>query len=703
MTLVDVQNIVYSSDVGGSKDISVLFSNGSTAFYSIGELEYPYFYANYEYAVSLKSQYVHDVEIVRKKVLRASGIEEVTLGKISALSPAFINRLSSKASYTCEAHIPYLERRLGADGVVEFASAPARYAYIDIEEVKGKIAVIGYIDSIENVYYPLKTVNDFLIKCSENKIVSLVAWNGAGYDFLRLDQEIKKTVTNKYLLFRWNIMLKFDAMLLYATYTQSNLISLDKAAKLEEVGEKIVLNKKFEELTWDELVTYNKNDVVIMQKIVEKSGVLNIPFIISNLTGIRVDKLSTIKVLDNLMMKQKKYLLFDEPVVGSKEKYEGAFIMAPVVGLHYNVAVLDIDHLYPSVVEYEDYNGRRCREVYYEVRNFIKLFNSMRAEAKKKYANTKEEVYNVQQKSYKVLSNGIYGVFGNEYYRFHDKNIAQFITSSGRKVRQRLEDIVKQYGYTPIGSDTDSIFIENITPEEAEKLKEVVNRTLYPYQVKVEKYFTRMINFAGSTGAEVKKRYVGLTDKGELLYTGIEIVRGEYPEVTKAIEERVLEMVLKEQATEAEVRRYLSEEYEKFKTRPITDFIQSKVIDLDKIYKAKTTVVKVFESLGKAVNEVSTKRKKGDSEVSVTGYKLGGDSIEKLVEVSYILTEKNEPIGIDETQPISNYEQYINRDFYWDKFVVLPLSRLFISLGWGDLEKKYVKPSKKRKKIGENL
>ncbi len=700
MELSNVVNVRYSYEVSNSKgDIVVLFEDGNILTYDTSSLEYPYFYCNTNHITNYnnsKRSMVKDIKIVKKKILTPDGFMEAEVAKVSAKSVKFINKLSAGASYTCEAHVPYIERRLGADGFITFSQEPKRYAYIDIEEVNGEM-MIGYEDSIDWEYFPFKTVEEFLIKCSERKITAIIAWNGEGYDFLRMDSRIKKEVKNAFLILRWEMMQKFDSMLLYAKYTQSTLMSLDKAAKAEGVGRKIVLTKKFEDLTWEELVYYNKNDVDIMRLIVEKSGVLSIPYIISNLTGIRVDKLSPTKIVDNLMMKLGEYLLFDTNPNGKDEDYEGAFTMKPVAGMHHKVAVIDLNHLYPSIVEHMDYTGFRCKDVYYEVRKFIKQFNEMRAKEKDLYKETKVELHNVRQKSYKVLDNSIYGVFANAYYRYHDVDVAEFIAAKGREVRQRMEDVVKGYLYRFINSDTDSGFVDNIEKETALKLVDIINRELYPFEVKLEKYFVSMINMIGAGGKEVKKRYVGLTDEGEILYTGIETVRGEYPDITKQIEERVIEMILKENKGEAEVKTYLEDEYSKFGQKPFIDFVQSKVVDLDREYKSNTTVVKVFRSLNKKVIEIDvTKQLKGKT-VDAVGYKLEGDGDEKLVEVSYILTEKNEPIGIDPTLPLADYEQYINRDFYWDKFVGRPLNKIFVSLGWNELETKYVKPKKIRK------
>jgi DNA polymerase elongation subunit (family B) len=703
MILKDVVNAIYSIN----NTIDVLFNDGSIINYTIPQLGYPYFYCNTGQVskfTDIQRDMIVRTEPTSSLVLRREGFVRVDLIKVYVKQPAFVPKVSAGSAYTCEAHLSYLEKRLGADGIFEFAMLPERYAYVDIEEANGRINLIGYIDSIDWEYYPFRNVNEFLVKLSERKITTVLAWNGLGYDYGRLDGEISAQVHNPFLLKRWSIILKLDAMKLYAIYTQRNLMSLDKAAKLEKVGRKLDLTTDFDNLGWEELVVYNKNDVVIMKDIVETTGVLTILFTIANFTGLHPSVISATKMVDNMMMKfgrhnGEKYLLFDTEYNGIKKPYEGAYIMTPVSGTHENVCVLDLDHLYPSVIEYIDYKGGISRDVYQIVRGFVIDFNTKRAEAKKKFEETGEMRYDVLQKALKVLTNSIYGVFGNEFYRYYSPDVAEFITASARNVRQSLEDVVRKYGFTPIASDTDSVFVAGLDREKGDKLKDIVNRELYPFRVKVEKFFSKLIVFRGEGGKEVKKRYVGLTTEGELLSTGIELIRGEYPDVTKDIEEKVLNMILRDGLSEGEVMGWLEEEYAKFVNRPLSDLMLSKVVDLEKKYKSRTTVIKAFESLGAEIREIKVKKKQKGKEVDGVGYQVVLPTSAKLMEVSYFLTVDNEPIGVGAGKPLETYSSYVNYDFYWDKFVRAPLNKLFISIGWSELENKYAKPKKTRQKL----
>ena len=49
---------------------------------------------------------------------------------------------------------------------------------------------------------------------------------------------------------------------------------------------------------------------------------------------------------------------------------------------------------------------------------------------------------------------------------------------------------------------------------------------------------------------EAKKRYAGLLPDGSLDIVGLEVIRGDWAEVAKKVQERVLEIILKEQSAE---------------------------------------------------------------------------------------------------------------------------------------------------------
>src|SRR5918995_4557733 len=75
---------------------------------------------------------------------------------------------------------------------------------------------------------------------------------------------------------------------------------------------------------------------------------------------------------------------------------------------------------------------------------------------------------NSMQLALKNLINGIYGLFGTDFFEFADYRVAELTTAFGRKVLQYMKETAKEaYNFDVIYGDTDSIFVTNITNKES--------------------------------------------------------------------------------------------------------------------------------------------------------------------------------------------------------------------------------------------
>lgn len=73
-------------------------------------------------------------------------------------------------------------------------------------------------------------------------------------------------------------------------------------------------------------------------------------------------------------------------------------------------------------------------------------------------------ILDIQQKSYKIVANSIYGCLGFSISRFYSKPMAALITRMGRQALQRANDIVSNKGGVQvIYGDTDSLMIQPIS------------------------------------------------------------------------------------------------------------------------------------------------------------------------------------------------------------------------------------------------
>jgi len=573
---------------GGYKQNNVWFidGNGNISEYDFGDLEFPYFYS------PNKIEYSGIVNVLKEKikVLYKNGVKEMEVYKYAVASPYIVKAIkeANLENTYIEANIVYLERRLGADGIVEWVK-PRRYAYLDIEADKEKITLIGLIvmnDGKAEDYIYFNTADEFIDYIEERKIAMLLAWNGKTYDFAVLDKYLDKY---EY----WKRILKVDAMDLYSYFTRSISRALDFVGREEGLGGKL-------DIKTAGLIEYNKRDVELMRDIIENNNLVESFFEIANITGIKPD-LNNYRetwIVENYIMKNRKLFnnlyLLDKAGYESAEEYEGAYIFIKEAGIFENVAVYDINSLYPSVFLYEDLNNECCDYIYKFWRKLIRVF----WEYKERYRNVDKIKYNI----YKVFVNGSYGVFGTPFFRYYDKTIAEFITAKGRETLMKMRETLEKMGFNVIYSDTDSAFAVVGNIENAERILKYLNKSIFPYEAKIDKYFVRVFFTEDESGKAIKKRYAGLTDDGKIVVVGFEAVRKDWCFLARDTQYKLIEIgLMSENKREAYVK--MKEYVRAVKTKLFTgqasldDLAIVKSFDMEKQYKVKTQTLKAIEQM----------------------------------------------------------------------------------------------------------
>ena len=275
--------------------------------------------------------------------------------------------------------------------------------------------------------------------------------------------------------------------------------------------------------------------------------------------------------------KQVEYLLLSEAYrIGEiapnppemEESYEGAFVLEPKRGLHEDVFCVDFSSMYPSImiafnISPDTLVKGMCDECYVtpEVGHrfrrhpdgFFKRILKMLIERRKsikrkmKVLNPKSEEYrilNIKQQTLKILTNSIYGYTGWNMGRWYCKECAEATTAWGRYFIRKAVKMAEEMGFDVLYGDTDSLFLKKngLTPErlreEVEKLIDVVSKEL-PIQLDIDEFY-RVVFFVE------KKRYAGLTRDGRIVVKGLEVKRGDWCELAKKVQRRVIEIILRE-------------------------------------------------------------------------------------------------------------------------------------------------------------
>jgi DNA polymerase, archaea type len=248
--------------------------------------------------------------------------------------------------------------------------------------------------------------------------------------------------------------------------------------------------------------------------------------------------------------------------------YTGGLVLSPKPGLHENIAVLDFKSMYPNImITYNlspdtyiqpgdpeppegvytapevGYRFRKSPPGFYKdaLTYLLDVRGAIRQKMKTLQPRTVEfQVLDARQKAVKILTNAAYGYAGWVGARWYLKPVAEAASAWGRHIILAASKMAETAGIAVIYGDTDSLFIE-YDKVKAEQLQTDI-RSQLKLDVEIGEVYVRVFF------TEAKKRYAGLRQDGSLDIVGLEVIRGDWAEVAKHVQEHVLEIILKEQS-----------------------------------------------------------------------------------------------------------------------------------------------------------
>jgi len=360
--------------------------------------------------------------------------------------------------------------------------------------------------------------------------------------------------------------------------------------------------------------------------------------------------------------------------------YAGGLVLQPEPGLHENIAVLDFKSMYPNlmiaynispdtyvspkepipasgVYEAPEVKHRFRKEpagFYKEVLSYlIEVRDEIRPKMNKlKPQSLEYRVLDARQKAVKVITNASYGYAGWIGARWYVKPVAEAAAAWGRHTILTGIKMAEKAGLKVVYGDTDSIFIRN-EPEKIAVLSNEIKEKL-ELETKPDKVYDRIFF------TEAKKRYAGLLPDGRLDIVGLEVVRGDWAAIAKTVQEKVLEIILKEQTP-----------------KKAADFVQQFIYELRQkrvpyrnlvIWKTLTKPAEEYEVKASHVEAAKMLRKKG-WELAV------GDKIGFVVVVGTgRLYERVKPYML------ASYDE-VDIEYYVSKQVVPAAARILESFG----------------------
>jgi len=349
---------------------------------------------------------------------------------------------------------------------------------------------------------------------------------------------------------------------------------------------------------------------------------------LSNLVGLPLDYVGTAAVgfrVEWFLIRRAYKIseLVPERVERPYFPYAGAIVLEPKPGIHENIAVLDFKAMYPNIMITQNVSpdtyispndtappssvnvapevGHRFRAEppgFYKkvLSHLIGVRDEIRPKLKKLSPKSAEyRVLDARQKAVKVITNASYGYTGWIGARWYIKPVAEATTAWGRQTILNTIELSKKTGLEVVYGDTDSIFVKN-APEKIKKISEDIGRK-FGLEIEPDKIYVRVLF------TEAKKRYCGLLPDGRLDIVGLEVVRGDWTEVAKNVQEGVLEIMLKEQKPEKAV---------KFVRQCISDLRQKRVPYRDLIlWKTLTKPVEKYAVRAPHVEAARTLMKEG--------------------------------------------------------------------------------------------
>lgn len=312
---------------------------------------------------------------------------------------------------------------------------------------------------------------------------------------------------------------------------------------------------------WESLVEYLTNDIIALEKIDARFGLIKYHETLRKLMGVKMNDIIKRTVLIEILLLRQGMKPIPHKVNRERQTFEGAYVHPPTAGMKEWVACLDLKALYPSIILAFDISPDIDKMIPKTITFVLNEREKLRA---MRMAGTADDTVETSEQSLKYVANAFYGYLGSIYARLYYPEGAKLITKTGRDIALELRTYLETLGYHIEYGDTDSTFISPIrTVEEGEAVQALVNEYLKAWAIrfnvkpefapiiKFEKLYDRIL-FKKKIGSEeaAKKKYAGHLvwkdghAKDELSYTGIEIKRSDTAPLTKKLMEDFFDLVL---------------------------------------------------------------------------------------------------------------------------------------------------------------
>ncbi|MDP7244514.1 MAG: DNA-directed DNA polymerase [Flavobacteriales bacterium] len=371
--------------------------------------------------------------------------------------------------------------------------------------------------------------------------------------------------------------------------------------------------------------------------------------------------------------------------------YKGAFVFEPKPGLYNNIVVFDYRSLYPTIIGSHNIgpgtiNCSCCQEE----ANFVPTEDNKKIwfcskkkgfiptliedlitrrtrikEIIKDQIDEKFAILDARQNSLKLFANSFYGYLGFFMARWYSIECAQATTAFGRYYIKDVIARAGKSGFEVLYSDTDSVFMAlgEKTKQDAENFSEKINQELPGLmELEFDGFYPSGIFVSAKAGAfGAKKKYALIDENGMLKIKGFESVRRNWSMIAKEVQEKVLEMILKEKDNKKAL------EY----VKKVVDDLRNKEIPLEKVI--------IHTQLQKEISDYDAR---GPHVAVAQRLKNQGISVGPGSMIRFVVLQGSDIIRNRSKLPEEVKGNEYDADYYINNQVIPAVERIFNVLGY---------------------
>ncbi len=226
-----------------------------------------------------------------------------------------------------------------------------------------------------------------------------------------------------------------------------------------------------------------------------------------------------------------------------EKKYRGGLVVEPVLGIHFNVVVVDFASLYPSIIKVHNLSYETVNCPHTDCKNDISshvegtshwvckkkrgmtsiLIGTLRDLRVNYYKHLSKDIslsrddrqlYGVISQAIKVILNATYGVMGAEIFPLYCLPVAEATAAIGRNTTSRTIEKCHENNIQVIYGDTDSLFLKNPSVDALNTIASWAKSEL-GVDLEIDKRY-RYVVFS-----ELKKNYLGVLEDGTVDVKGL--------------------------------------------------------------------------------------------------------------------------------------------------------------------------------------